>query len=430
MLQRLHLKSEFLKSVVVLTTGTVMAQAVGYLVMPILTQLYSDEEFGEWGLYMRLVAFVSTIATARYELSIPLPKHEGHSFLLYRLSIRIARIVLIVTLLTFVAYLLSIGANSTDWIFAVIAWLSIIFVISINLGTNWAIRTKAFKAISRQQMVNSIGANSFRLLFGFLQMSAFGLLIGTLIGYAISSIWFIRDYLVLGKKHYRNYSKKKAKPLLKEYKDFPTVNLPHITIDLGRDLLVAALIAYFFGKDIFGQFNHSYLILRLPLIVIGVAVGRVFYQRCLELVNDGRSVMSLLRKTILVLFLLSIVPFALIYFFGEPLFSFIFGEEWGKSGMYSEIMALWSLMIFVVSPLSSLPLVLRRQKEFFFIGIFGSVFQLFSFGVLPLIWGTSQESWIAILWFVTIAQTFYFLSVLFFTVYYASKGVKASGSVQ
>ena len=48
MLQRLHLKSEFLKSVVVLTTGTVMAQAVGYLVMPILTQLYSDEEFGEW----------------------------------------------------------------------------------------------------------------------------------------------------------------------------------------------------------------------------------------------------------------------------------------------------------------------------------------------------------------------------------------------
>ncbi len=425
MLQKVNLKSEFLKSVVILTTGTVVAQAVGYLIMPLLTNFfYTDEDFGEWGIYMRLVAFVSTVATARYELSIPLPKHEGHSYVLFKVSLRIAKVLLLVTLLASVGYLVFGASNWNDWYFLGITLLSIFFVIYINLGTNWSIRNKAFKAISRQQMVNSIGANSFRLLFGWMHLGGIGLILGTLIGYAISSIWFIRDFVKLGSGPYRNYSRKKQRVLVKEYRDFPLVNLPHVTIDLGRELLVAGFIAYFFGKDIFGQFNHSYLILRLPLVVVGVAIGRVFYQRCLELINDGQSVVKLLKKTILMLVLLAIVPFALIYFYGEPMFSFVFGKAWAKSGYYSEIMALWSLMLFVVSPLSSLPLVLRRQKEFFLIGIVGSLIQLFSFGILPLLWGTSTESWLAILTFVTIAQSCYFFGVCWLTLHFAKKGVK------
>jgi len=425
MLQKINLKSEFLKSVVILTTGTVVAQAVGYLVMPLLTNFfYTDEDFGEWGIYTRLVAFVATVATARYELSIPLPKHEGHSFLLYRVSLKIAKVVLVVTVLAVTGSLVFGASNWDDWPFFAATLASILFVIYINLGTNWSIRNKAFKAISRQQVMNSLGANSFRLLFGWLHLGGLGLILGTLIGYALSSVWFIRDFVAL-KGRYRNYSRKKQRVLVKEYRDFPIVNLPHVTIDVGRDLIVAACIAYFFGKDIFGQFNHSYLILRLPLIIVGVAIGRVFYQRSLELTNDGKSVVKLLKKTILMLVLLAVVPFTIIYFFGEPMFSFVFGAAWAKSGYYSEIMALWSLMLFVVSPLSSLPLVLRRQKEFFIIGIFGSVIQLFSFGVLPMLWGASEESWIAILWFVTFAQSAYFFTVCILTLHFAKKGVKS-----
>ena len=33
--------------------------------------------------------------------------------------------------------------------------------------------------------------------------------------------------------------------LASEYKQFPTVNLPHVLVDLGRDLLIALLIVVF-----------------------------------------------------------------------------------------------------------------------------------------------------------------------------------------
>jgi len=39
----------------VLTTGTVMAQAIGYLITPILTRIYSNKEMDDLGVYMRSV---------------------------------------------------------------------------------------------------------------------------------------------------------------------------------------------------------------------------------------------------------------------------------------------------------------------------------------------------------------------------------------
>ena len=82
--------SDFIKSLTVLLTGTLIAQAIGYLLAPILTRLYTPSEIGELGFYLRLTGFLSAIATLRYELAISLPKNHGHSYLLYRLSIRIA----------------------------------------------------------------------------------------------------------------------------------------------------------------------------------------------------------------------------------------------------------------------------------------------------------------------------------------------------
>ena len=80
------LGSDFSKSLSVLLSGTIIAQAVGYLIAPILTRLYTTAEMGELGFYMRLTGFISAIATLRYEAALPLPKLDGHSFLLYRLS--------------------------------------------------------------------------------------------------------------------------------------------------------------------------------------------------------------------------------------------------------------------------------------------------------------------------------------------------------
>lgn len=415
--------NDFLKSVMVLTSGTVIAQIISYMITPILTRIYSTEEMGDLGVYMRAVGFIAALATARYELSLPLPKSNSHSFILYRLSLRIAGYILLACAGLGVVYLMIRPFTWYELFFVSITLISSLFLVLINLGTNWSIRMKQFNKISFSKIMNSTASNLLRWLFGFLGWGSIGLLVATLIGFFLSSLTFVKELFQLSRSH-GSVSKKKMYVLSKEYRQFPLVSLPHVLIDLGRDLLVATLIITFFSKDIFGSFNHSYSILRLPLMVIGASIGQVFFNRCSTMINEGKDIYPLLRKTMVSLLGLSIIPFGLIFFFGEPLFAFVFGSNWADSGYYSEVMSIWLMFNFVNSPVSSIPLILNRQREFFVLGLINTAIQIFAFGVLPLIIGSTKESFLVILWILSISQAIYMNVVSLFTLYYSKKGVK------
>ncbi len=420
------LKSEIIRSVLVLMTGTVLAQLISYVAIMVISWIYSKEEVGDLGIYMRTVSFIAAVGTLRFEASLPLGKHEGHSFLLYKLSLRIATIILAACTFGGFLYFLVQPTGIQDVWFGLITLASAFFVVFINLGTNWSIRNKEFKKISRQRIVNSFSGNGLRIVFGMIGMGSIGLLLGTLIGYAVSSSWYIRDFLRLDKSRYPKYSKKKQRVLVRENREFPLVNLPHVTLDVGRDMIIAYFISYHFSQEIFGVYYHAMMILAAPLSIIGVSIGQVLFNRFSELANSGKPTFLLVRKTLLILLSISVVPFTSIFFFGEELFTFIFTAKWADSGFFSEIMAFWLMMLFVVSPLSSLPLVLRRQKEFFFISFIGSGIQLVGFGVLPFVIGNSSADWEQILWFVALAQIGYFTFVGLMYLYYAKKGVKGA----
>ena len=415
--------NEFLKSVMVLTSGTVIAQIISYLITPLLTRIYSTEEMGDLGVYMRAVGFISALATARYELSLPLPKNDKHSFILYRLSLKIASYILLACAFIGIIYILARPFSWDEVIFVSITLLSSVFLIMINLGTNWSIRMKQFNKISYSKISNSLSSNLLRWIFGWFGWGSFGLLFATLIGFFLSSLSFVKELLQLSKGH-GSISKKEMYVLGREYRQFPFVSLPHTLIDLGRDLLVATLIISFFSKDIFGSFNHSYTILRLPLMVIGASIGQVFFNRCSVMINEGKEIYPLLRKTMIILFALSIIPFGMIFFIGEPLFAFVFGSEWGVSGYYSEIMSIWLMFNFLISPVSNIPIILNRQKEYFILGLVGTAMQLFCFGVMPLIIGTTSQDFITILWAVSFSQSAYLVFGVFYALYISKKGRK------
>ncbi|MEJ6598521.1 MAG: oligosaccharide flippase family protein [Crocinitomicaceae bacterium] len=424
MLKKLYSQSNFMKSVFVLITGTVLAQGIGIVIMPFLTRIYEPEALGELNIYMRLVGLVSGVATARFEISLPLPKYEGHSFLLYKLSLRIAMFSLMAMGVVGALYYLIKPVSVYNISFLTISIASTFFIVYINLGTNWSIRNKAFKAISRQKIVNAVVSNGLRYGFGYLSFGSLGLLFATLIGYMVSSLWYIRDFVRLKKGTYKNYSKKKNKVLVKEYREFPLVNLPHVAVDLGRELLIAVLVTYYFGIEIFGLYSVSVMILRMPLTIIGTSIGQVFYGEISEMVNQGKSVHPILKKTILTLLMLSIVPFSLIYFFGEPIFEFVLGSSYSESGFYSEIMAVWLMTLFLIAPTSSLPLVLKRQKEFFFIGTFASITQVLIFFIFPVMWGGTAATFETMLWVLSISQAIILLGVISLALYYSKKRIK------
>ncbi|HHD79092.1 MAG TPA: translocase, partial [Epsilonproteobacteria bacterium] len=80
-------------------TGTSIAQAIPLAISPILTRIYTPEDFGIFALYMSVASMIAVTATGRYELAIMLPKKDDDAMNIVALSIVISFFVSFITLL-------------------------------------------------------------------------------------------------------------------------------------------------------------------------------------------------------------------------------------------------------------------------------------------------------------------------------------------
>ena len=112
--------------------------------------------------------------------------------------------------------------------------------------------------------------------------------------------------------------------------------------------------------------------------------------------------------------MLSILPFTIIFFFGGDIFAFIFGNDWYESGKLSEIMAPWLMLNFIVSPLSTIPLVFNKQQSFFLLGLCASLLQLFGFLYLPQILASDTDQLYSVFQVVTWSQVGISIIILFY----------------
>jgi len=420
MIKALHLRSEVVKNIMLLTSGTALSQIVAYILTPIITRLYSPAESAELGLYIRIVSAGAAIATARYELALPVVKLDHHSFRVYHFALRITLVTSLVALVVSLYPILF----SKD-ISGIAFYLSIPFGIALlafqNLGMNWSLRMKQFRLISLSKIVSSASGNILKVIFGFMNSGYIGLILGTVIGFISGCLFFLKDFRLTKAKYNITSGSLRNRILAKEHIDFPKINLPHTLMDMGKELLIAAILWEMFGKREYGLYNHTYQMLRVPLVLIGASIGQVFFQRCAEKINQEENIFPIALQSVKTLFLFSIVPFIVVFFFGSELFVFVFGDEWKEAGEYSEIMAPWFMINFVSSPISSLPLILKKQASFFFIAVFGSILMIATL-VLPN-W-LYESSIYETLWVTSISQAIYLTIVIFLILRFAKNWKK------
>lgn len=366
-------KSEFVQNAVTLMSATFVAQIFSYLLTPIITSLYTPEEAGQLGLFLRIVAVCSALATLRYEYALPIVQNESHAYRLYRL---INRIVIVFSAIAFLLLLIPVftDGDSDTYIYYALMPMAIGLTARFNLQTNWSIRLKAIKKIGLSRMSNAIGSSVAKIGFAYLNCGYLGLIYGTIVGLFLANLSFFglnKQFASIKQKiGPRNYL------IAKGQKDFPFINLPHALMDFGRDLLIGILFFYYFSGAEYGLYDLSYRMLRLPLILAGVSLSQVFFQRISEMIREHQDIRPLITKSMKVLVLISLVPFSIIVLFGPDIFSFVFGENWRVAGEYAQVMTPWFAMNFVISPISSIPMVIGRQKEFFKLAILGTTLMI------------------------------------------------------
>lgn len=362
MLKRFLPKSDFTKNVLTLMTGTSVAQALPIAISPILTRIYTPEDFGVLALFTSLTFILGSIANGRYEAAIILPKEDDDALNIAALGTMISTALSL--LLLIIIFFLSgriahaIGNDSVrPWLY--LLPFSVFMTGLYNVLVFYNTRKKRFRDIAKASVLKSFILVIIQLLGGFIWTGVVGLISGQFI-----SQLFANRRLYLNSVKNKNKSAvtfQKMKKLAIRYKDFPKFSFWAVLSNSLSMYLINIMISLFYGIATLGFYSHVQKVLGMPSMLIGSSIGQVFYQEAnAERQKTGQAVISF-NSTFKKLLIITPV-FVIIYFFVEDAFTFVFGDTWRVTGEYAKILTPLYAIRFVSSALSTVISIFEKNK--------------------------------------------------------------------
>jgi O-antigen/teichoic acid export membrane protein len=345
-------------------TGTTIAQAIPIAISPILTRIYTPEDFGVFALFVAIVSTFGSIVNAKYELAIMLPKKDEDAInivaLSFILTIVISSILLILVLLLH-NYFIDILDNKNIGIYLYLMPVSVFFIGIYNILYYFNNRKKYYKDIANSTILKSIITAIIQLSLGFFNQGVIGLISGQLISTVSANMKLLKN-ITKDKLLLSNIKKVKMIALAKKYKDFPKFTLWGGLANTLSASVTHILIATFFNVSTLGFYSFVQRLLGVPSSLIGSAIGQVFFQEATEEKRKTGKAVNSFNSTIKKLILIGLPSFIILYFIVEDLFAFVFGEKWRIAGVYAEIMMPLYFIRFIVSPLTIMNQVNLKNK--------------------------------------------------------------------
>ena len=349
------MQSHFLKSVATLAGGTALAQAIPILSSPILTRIYTPENFGVLAVFMAIVSSLAPAVCGKYEVAMVLPRSNRQGLDLFGIALWFALVLSLLFLFIVIFFsdsILSIlkAQNLSGWIYLAPIFL---FLTGLVTAMNYfANRQQDYAIMAKSKMVRALTVALISIILGIAGLGAFGLLSGVITGllFAVGYLFYqYRGHLAQSFLKW-NLSKR---TLLKRYRRYPLYSATSSLLDGITMSLPVFFLAHYFPETIVGYFALVIRVGNTPLSFISISVSQVNLKKVVDLVNTRQDVQPYLLKLTGGL-LLFVLPLTIIFIIVSPdLFAYLFGEKWREAGHYMQILMPAMAVKFVASTLSS-----------------------------------------------------------------------------
>lgn len=353
---------EFLKFFLMFFSGTLLAQIITIAISPVLTRIYTPEDFGVYAVYLSIVTLLIVFVTGRYEFAINSTENEKDAITLYRivnyLSVFSSGFLFLVILLSG-EYLIGIFNLNISKSLLYFIPITLLVIGLLQSSTYYLNRNKKFQVLSKSKIYQSVVNGVASLAAGVMNFGPAGLIIANILAVFTSQL-YQRINGVFGTKVKVNNTRIKSN--LKKYKQYPLYNAPSAFFDnLALQAPVFILVG-FFSEAIVGLYSLTVRVIGMPLGLISNSIAQVFLSQVSELHRDNKSYKAVIIKVAKYLALIGLFPVLILSFFGPILFSWAFGEEWYVAGEYARILSIGYYFKFVVSPLSMVFFINQRVK--------------------------------------------------------------------
>tara|TARA_R110002073_G_scaffold322276_2_gene498823 strand:+ start:5489 stop:6778 length:1290 start_codon:yes stop_codon:yes gene_type:complete len=355
-------KGQFAKNLITLGTGTILAQLIPIAASPILTRLYTPDQFGVFANFNAILALLLVFFTGKYERAIILPKSHEKAINIVSLSFFIILFFTFITtiLFSFFGKSFAVFLNIPEltnwlWIIPLAAFLASTYLV-VN---EWFIRLGDFKGLVKNKLANTFGITMTSLTFGLANLNI-GLVMGQISGQLFSVQFAVRK--MFDKNIFKFITALRIKYYAKKHVNFAKYLIPAQLMNTVASQAPIFIITSQFGLLNAGVFAFTDRILSVPISFVGNSFRDVFKQRAAVDFNKDGNCLKIYKKVTITLVSISIIPFIILFITAPFLFSFIFGSEWYEAGVYGRYLCVMYFISFISMPTSWVFVIAEKQK--------------------------------------------------------------------
>lgn len=354
-----------LKNIAIILRGSVIAQAIGFLVLPLLSRLFTPDAFGTFQLFQSIFSVLLVFASMRFEIALLSAENDSELRATFWLCLAVTAATTI-----FVAILAaSIMASGWPEPAAALPFSLWLFPLALLAGGLAQLlpyvvtRESAFSVSANSKMAQSGAYAIAGVSIGALAPIISGLILADIIGrIALAAVllgWTFRRCRAL----FEPAATREMLAAARKYRGFPLITVPGGIVNTLGSVLTPVMIYASFSPYVSGQFGLVERSLTIPMAMLVTAVSQVYMAGFAEAIRTpGQSALLQFHKVVRNMALIGLAPVLVIMAFGPIIFVTLFGQRWELAGEFARIMAPAYLFLLVSGAVNMTLLLLGRQK--------------------------------------------------------------------
>lgn len=333
------LNNPFWKSVAALSSGQIIAQAINLITMPIISRIYSKGSYGDFGIVVSTATIFIGFIGLGLSSAIMLAKDDKDSKKIFAVCYGIQFIL--ATLIAAVMMIMEPYHKLFDTqvpykVAVLIMYLYILFYVMSSMMHIYINRMKMNKVLFINPLISALAAIFITIPLGMLGFDAFGLYVANLLSMLLADIHMIRS----ANPFYGIPKLKDFIYVIKEYKRFIIYQYPANLMGIFTGQMPNQFMSGNFGNNALGDYAMCNKLFGLPMHLIATPIQTIYFRTASQKAQEGENIADFTFSLITKLMLIAFIPIVILMGFGEELFKFVFGPQWGIAGTMAAILAL------------------------------------------------------------------------------------------
>ena len=403
-----------LNSIIVLLSGSMVAQLCTIITAPIMTRVFSEEDIGEYTLIITAIALFGNIVCGKYDYSIVSEEKESNIFPLLKFALYVTAATSIVLGCGYAGYIYYFGETTRSlWLLVCLIVLFLFLTGVRNIVTSVNNRNKDYKVMTQATISSTIAKDVSMVGLGFFNTGLLGLLISQVL-YSIIGLHRQAKKILPSYHQIIGSSRNSLLDVARKHKKQPLYSVP---ANFANNFSYSALnvfISSLFGNIALAHYSLSFRLLGLPLNLVSVNASKAFFQRASKEYSEKGDYKSTFLKMSLFLACISVPMAILLVLFAPPAIKWFFGDSWEVAGVYVQIMAPLFAVRLIVGALSPSMTISNCQQYELIVQLLFGVSTLVAYIFAP-IWGCIENFLFFIMISNSVIYVFYYTIMLFHT---------------